>query len=158
VLSVRVALVAVVASLPLAGCSDDADSVPAACSSPEPGSETDVAHEPDFAYPEQLRRWVNADGCPVRGDVVMWRQGACGDVGGVALEYQSAENQIFSGVSGPREQADSLPSDAIDTGYSLQDDHTKLFLAADGSNAYLVFEDGHIEVWPAGLALEGCDL
>lgn len=130
------------------------------CDAPE----NDLSKEPTYPV-NYIHRWTNDDGCPVRLDILMTRQGAdaCGGskvadiLMGTPLgaPHSSSRARIYikdpTGQFGMSEiqagyEADAdLPEDATDSGYRQKS--SELWTVPDGDAIYLVSED-QVERWP----------
>jgi hypothetical protein len=132
----------------------------------KPGSATDVDQEPHYSanYPQ---RWTTAEGCSVRLDVLMTRQGqdACGGTKAADVlmgwplgsSHQKPHpyrifvhdpDNVFGDlrISRAFEEDAKLPEDAIDTGY--RQEGTELWMRPhDDAFIYLV-SDERVERWP----------
>ena len=162
----------------IAGCGADTESNrraeqrPVDCS--RYGSLVDLSAEPRYSA-DYLHRWTTREGCPVRLDVIMTRQGAdaCGGerVADILMGWPLGESharhrpsRIFvrdpNGVVADRQtsaavDADAeLPEDAVDTGYR-QDGRALWMRPDDGSFVYLVSGD-RVEAWPHDPIPSGC--
>jgi hypothetical protein len=130
-----------------------------------PGSETDLTAEPRYGA-NYLHRWTNADGCPVRLDIVMTRRGtdACGgpNVADILMGWPLGSShshrpyriflrdphEVFGNphVSGAFDDDAERPADAVDTGY--RQNGAELWMRPnDDGFVYLVFAD-RVEQWP----------
>ena len=142
------------------------------CEDAEPGSATDLTLEPAYIDIERLHRWTGPDGCPVRLDYLMTRDGPehCGWqdsqdlVMGTPLGApQSQDVRIYVrdplgvlGVPALQEAFDpeaELPEDAADTGYRLGE--VELWMTPATDFAYLV-DDATAERWPLAPEPPGC--
>lgn len=140
----------------------------------KPGSATDVDREPRYSA-NYLHRWLNAEGCPVRLDIIMTRRGpnACGGmrVADVLMGWplgSSHQNphpaRIFvrdpHNVLGDVRISDAfdgnaeVPDDALDTGYR-QGDAELWMRPGDDAFIYLVYGD-RVERWPHDATPTGC--
>jgi hypothetical protein len=129
------------------------------------GALTDLNAEPRYSA-DYLHRWATGDGCAVRLDVLMTRQGedSCGGeqvadiLMGTPLGRSQDKSRPRSFIRDPKgilvgrktsEAFDAhaqLPVDAKDTGYR-QDDLQLWMRPADDSFVYLVGESD-VEAWP----------
>ena len=139
-----------------------------------PGSETDLTEEAEYSA-SYLRRWTNADGCPVRLDIVMTRPWPdhCGggDVADIVIGWPLGSShddrrpyRIFvrdpqnvlgdPQVSAAFDDDGELPADAVDTGYRQAE--AELWMRPnDDAFVYLVFAD-RVERWPGDARPSGC--
>lgn len=165
----------IAATLIIGGC----DSPPAIVG---PGGEcgghgpiADVSKEPNYSA-DYLHRWTTRDGCGVRLDYLMRREGAnaCGGAEvadilmGTPLGASSDKSDARIYVRDPTNvfgddfvseafDADAeLPSEARDTGYRDAETGAELWMEPhDDSFVYLVFDD-QVERWPKDDSPAGC--
>jgi hypothetical protein len=143
--------------LALAACDASKDE-PITCPGPT-GSITDLAAEPDYSA-TYLHRW-SIDGCAVRLDVLMSRDGGCGPAdmvmgsplgavadGHSARIYVSGDTTaIGGGATGFKAEA-ALPRSAADTGFR-QGVKELWMVPNDDSFVFIRSSDsGRIEAWP----------
>jgi hypothetical protein len=136
------------------------------------GRPADVSQEPDYDA-EWVHRWSYEDGCHVRKDVIMTREGdgSCGD--GQASEivlgakedkhmrdikiYQRDPENIYNDtqVSEAFDASVQLPDAAIDTGYQQGD--RRLWLVPEVPEFIYVQLADAVEKWPHDPTPPGCD-
>lgn len=155
-----------------AGCSSGADLAAGTDGNDcvaEPGSVIDVSSEPDWRQYADYREWTDADGCPVRIDIVAERPGPdhCGwedadvlIVGDPLGEpYTSPSDTLHfvrdpNGVFGVPQLSEGfepdadLPDNAVDSGFR-RDGVSLWHVPGDQSQVWLV-SDTSIEKWPGG--------
>jgi hypothetical protein len=138
------------------------------------GRITDLSLEPRLSA-DYLHRWATTDGCAVRLDVLMTRQGedSCGGeevadiLMGQPLGTSTSESKSQTFIRDPQQiltnretsqafDADAqLPAAAEDTGFH-QDGLELWMRPRDHSFVYLVNEDG-VEAWPQATGqIAGC--
>jgi hypothetical protein len=137
---------------------------------------TDLSKEPNYTA-SYVHRWTTEDGCAVRLDILMRRQGdeACGGsrVADILMGWplgrshdKPRPHRIFvrdpSDVFGDEATSEAfvedaeLPKEATDTGFRQQEDGAQLWMV-DGNDSftYVVYED-RIERWPLDESPPGC--
>lgn len=133
------------------------------------GEFMDLTQEPDYDV-DNLSRWQTNEGCDVRLDVALTREGGCYEgvthivMGWPPLSVSTPKNtRIFvrdpNNVAGNEDTAGryradiELPDNAEDT--RLRQQGKELWLDRDGKAAYIVNDD-HTELWPFDPAPPGC--
>jgi hypothetical protein len=107
--------------------------------------------------------WTDADGVPVpTTSVASWRGPEhCDWQQATVVELRRASYwrnppaELRDLLDGRYRASARLPADAEDTGYRREGQH--LWLAADGSAAYVGTRRGDVEVWPREARPIGCD-
>jgi hypothetical protein len=130
------------------------------------GSITNLSAEPRYSA-NHLHRWSTSDGCALRLDVLMTRQGedACGgeEVADILMgtplgaSTERSEARTFirdpNGILTNRRTSEAfdadaeLPPNAKATGFQ-QDDYELWMLRGKDDFVYLVDEEGNVEAWP----------
>lgn len=135
---------------------------------------TDISEEPNYSA-DYLHRWHTADGCEVRLDILMMRQGddSCGgpDVADIFMTWPLGstdtepgdEHRIFmkdpTGVFNERttelyQEDATLPEGARDTGFRLEE--TELWMVPEDDSFIYLVDDDNAERWPLDESPEGC--
>lgn len=134
----------------------------------------DLAKEPSFNAGNRLHRWTTADGCGVRLDVLMTRDGPdclptfrdllmgtplgepwTGSGKGLDRDYVRDPGGVLNdpAVQSGFSAMDAPPADATDSGY--RQGETQLWTVPDGSAVYIVMADT-TERWPLDTQRGGC--
>lgn len=140
----------------------------------ESGSQTDLTREPGYSA-DYLHRFTNEDGCEVRLDVIMKREGenACGGpsvadvlmgwpLGGTHSHrpfriFVKDPNNVFGdeATSQAYDPNATLPEDAVRTAYSI--DGASMWMRPwNSSFIYLMHAPDEIERWPRDPSPPGC--
>jgi hypothetical protein len=138
------------------------------------GSITKVSAEPRYSA-DYLHRWATSDGCALRLDVLMTRQGedACGgeEVADILMgsplgvSTERSKPRIFirdpKGILATPRTSEAfdpdaqLPPDAEDTGF--RQGGVELWMRqANDAFVYLVDEEANVEAWPKWRRWVGC--
>jgi hypothetical protein len=136
------------------------------------GAAADVSLEPEYDA-EWVHRWAFEDGCHVRKDVIMTREGE-GSCGGTRsseialgaqddkpaadyLSYRRDPERVFNdeAVSAAFNSDVSLPISAVDTGYEQND--RRLWTVPHSSEFIYVQIDDRFERWPFDPSPPGCE-
>lgn len=135
----------------------------------EPGGPLDVAGEPDWRRHADYSEWTDTDGCLIRIDVLAERTGPehCdwetarvlitgNPLGSRYFDSESDVEYVFdpNGAYGVPEFIDglqirdSLPSDAVDTGFRQGD--RELWISPEDPHAIYLRTGAGVERWPEG--------
>jgi hypothetical protein len=131
------------------------------------GSITDLAAEPAYSA-TYLHRW-SVDGCPVRLDVLMSRDGGCGPTdmvmgsplgavaeGASARIYVRGDTSALGGGAKGFQSDAALPLSATDTGFRQG---VKELWMVPNDDAFVFIrssDNGKIEAWPLDRSPIGC--
>lgn len=165
-------LALVLGAIVLSGCSESVQSVARTEDCVEQhGSSADISQEPNYDA-EWVHRWSYEDGCHVRKDVVMTREGdgSCGENRASEIVLGATEDRrmrelriherdpdnIFNDaeVSEGFDPDAELPNDSVDTGYQQGD--RRLWTVPGAPEFIYVQLPDAVEKWPLDLNPPGC--
>lgn len=145
------------------------ETAPTDCSA----AQYDISREPDYPV-DYIHRWTTEEGCEVRLDVLMTRQGeeACGgsqvadilmgtplgrppNASAARIYIKDPTNVFGDDETSDAYEADAeLPDDAGDSGY--RQDGTELWITPDDDRFIYLVAEGSVERWPQDESPPGC--